>query len=197
MFTAKHSACAPPSWWPGPAEKLRSWESAVTAWPPDNFTRRLYQECEMHQWSAVAAINHATFIWAHPSCWKTDQVRTASFSSKAGSSGPDEEVEHQVPAGTDLCVFDTGPQLDHQTQSLFSTNDNTYVIINICHNKSIKLQNYAFQWIYIYIHCSKKLKEHFENTSDLKVKKYYVGYLYWYGQFNVLGTTGFQIFWWK
>ena len=28
------------------------------------------------------------------------------------------------------------------------------------------------------IHCSKKLKEHFENTSDLNVKKYYVGYLY-------------------
>ena len=28
------------------------------------------------------------------------------------------------------------------------------------------------------VHCSKKLKEHFENTSDLNVKKYYVGYLY-------------------
>ena len=28
------------------------------------------------------------------------------------------------------------------------------------------------------LHCSKKLKEHFENTSDLNVKKYYVGYLY-------------------
>ena len=43
----------------------------------------------------------------------------------------------------------------------------------------------------------KKLKEHFENTSDLNVKKYYVGYLYWYGQFNVLGTKGCHIFWWK
>ena len=30
----------------------------------------------------------------------------------------------------------------------------------------------------VQIHCSKKLKEHFENTSDLNVKKYYVGYLY-------------------
>ena len=49
----------------------------------------------------------------------------------------------------------------------------------------------------LFIHCSKQLKEHFENTSDLNVKKYYVGYLYWYGQFNVLGTKGCHIFWWK
>ena len=57
--------------------------------------------------------------------------------------------------------------------------------------------NHSFKTAFINIHCSKKLKEHFENTSDLNVKKYYVGYLYWYGQFNVLGTKGCHIFWWK
>lgn len=36
-------------------------------------------------------------------------------------------------------------------------------------------------------------KEHFENTSDINVKVY-VGYLYWYGQCNVLGTKGCHIF---
>ena len=32
-------------------------------------------------------------------------------------------------------------------------------------------------YIYIYIYCSKKFKEHFENTSDVNVNKYDGGYL--------------------
>ena len=39
----------------------------------------------------------------------------------------------------------------------------------------------------------KKLKEHFENTSDLNGGKNHAGYLYWYGLVNVLGTKGCHI----
>ena len=41
-----------------------------------------------------------------------------------------------------------------------------------------------------FIHCSKKFKQHFENTSDLNVKTNYVGYLYRYGQGNVEMSKG-------
>ncbi len=39
----------------------------------------------------------------------------------------------------------------------------------------------------------KKLKEHFENTSDLNGEKYNAGY--WYGLGNVLGMKGCHIVW--
>ena len=41
-------------------------------------------------------------------------------------------------------------------------------------------------------HCAKKLKEHFKNISD--VEKNSAGYLYIYGQGNVLGMKGCHIF---
>lgn len=37
------------------------------------------------------------------------------------------------------------------------------------------------------IDCSKKVKEHFENTPHLKGEKNQAGYQYWYGLDNVLG----------
>lgn len=47
------------------------------------------------------------------------------------------------------------------------------------------------------VHCSKKLKEHFENTSDLSGEEYHAGYLYWHGLGNLLGTKGWHMVWWK
>ena len=43
--------------------------------------------------------------------------------------------------------------------------------------------------LYVAMYTAQKVKEHFENSSDLNVKKKkYVEYLYRYGQGNVLGT---------
>ena len=45
-----------------------------------------------------------------------------------------------------------------------------------CFHPSANFLVYHVELLYLTnIHCSKKFKEHFENTSDLNVKKYYVG----------------------
>ena len=64
---------------------------------------------------------------------------------------------------------------DHKSDSkyLFKFVDQLELKIKILKGNNMFLIN-----LVNYIHCSKKLKEHFENTSDLNVKKYYVGYLY-------------------
>ncbi len=47
----------------------------------------------------------------------------------------------------------------------------------------------AFETFFIYnIHCSKKLKEHFENTSDLNGEKYHAGYIQY-----ILIWTGYSV----
>lgn len=47
--------------------------------------------------------------------------------------------------------------------------------------------------IIIDVHCSDKLKEHVENTSDPSGKKNHALYLYWYGRGNVMGMVGRHI----
>ena len=84
----------------------------------------------------------------------------------------------------------------YSTNTITHTHAHTHNHITI-HVTLAGLCYVCMSFHYMNIHCSKKLKEHLENTSDLNVKKYYVGYLYWYGQFNVLGTKGCHIFWWK
>lgn len=76
----------------------------------------------------INAHHHSNICFHSGSYWASHHTGhyCASCLSIAGSSGPDEEVEHQVSAGTDPCVCDT----ERQEQKSRIINSETLLHLN-------------------------------------------------------------------